>query len=165
MQASVAKLMNIFCDSAREKEWTDETVESWNISTPDSDTLISYNHTHTPWPLKDRDFVIRSQKAIIKAERKISIAIRSTTDPSQPERDCCVRGEILDSTYVLREIEAGKRTYVTVAVQVDPKGAVPTWIANLFQKAWPRNTMEALRRQATKPDVKEDPNYLDVFNR
>ena len=41
VQASVAKLMNIFGDSAREKECTDETVESWNISTPDSDTLIS----------------------------------------------------------------------------------------------------------------------------
>ena len=35
----------------------------------------------------------------------------------------------------------------------DPKGAIPAWVVNLFQKSWPRNTLEGIRRQVAKPDI------------
>ena len=36
---------------------------------------------------------------------------------------------------------------------MDPKGALPSWVVNLVQKAWPMNTLKALRKQVKKPFV------------
>ncbi len=44
-----------------------------------------------------------------------------------------------------------------VEIHADPKGSVPKWLVNLFQKGWPRNTIEGIRKQAAKADVKEHP--------
>ena len=71
-----------------------------------------------------------------------------------PETDC-VRGQLDRSAYTMTSIDGGKRTHLIVEIHADPKGSVPKWLVNLFQKAWPRNTIEGIMRQVAKPDVHE----------
>jgi hypothetical protein len=46
---------------------------------------------------------------------------------------------------------------VTTEIHADPKGSIPTFIANAFQKDWPIHTIKNLRKQAQKPDVRPSP--------
>jgi len=46
---------------------------------------------------------------------------------------------------------------------VDPKGTVPRWIVNMFQKSFPRQTLKALRKQASRDDVGEHPAVKAAF--
>jgi hypothetical protein len=42
-------------------------------------------------------------------------------------------------------------------VHCDPRGSIPTWIVNYFQKDWPRTTFKNLRTQVAKRNIVENP--------
>jgi hypothetical protein len=46
---------------------------------------------------------------------------------------------------------------------LDPKGFIPSWIVNFFQKSWPLHTFEAIRIQAAKPDISMPDEFRDVL--
>jgi hypothetical protein len=74
-----------------------------------------------------------------------------------------VRGEILSGLFQATSLEPDKRTELTVEVQIDPKGFIPAWIVNFFQKNWPLHTFEAIRAQAAKPDITMPEAFMDVL--
>jgi hypothetical protein len=58
---------------------------------------------------------------------------------------------------VLTPIDGGKKTHIDAQILADPKGAVPKFLVNLFQKDWPLKTLRALRAQAKKKDIADNP--------
>jgi hypothetical protein len=58
---------------------------------------------------------------------------------------------------VLTPTADGKGTRVSGDVHCDPRGAVPTWLVNFFQKEWPHTTFKKLRAQVAKPNIVESP--------
>src|SRR5206468_13112438 len=122
---------------------------------------VEYDHFNTPFIIKDRDFVIHCKMSVDPAKQGIVVAMKSVVDPSIPPTRY-VRGELIDSEYVMKPIEGGKKTWFEGEIQVDPKGSVPKWLVNWTQSSWPIDTIEALRKQAKKPDIKEDPRYLTL---
>ena len=71
--------------------------------------------------------------------------------------------EILSGLFQATSLEPDRRTELTVEVQVDPKGVIPAWIVNFFQKSWPLHTFEAIRAQAAKPDIAMPEAFVDVL--
>jgi hypothetical protein len=50
-----------------------------------------------------------------------------------------------------------ERSTLFVGVRTrDPKGMLPTWVVNIFQKEWTLTTLIAIRKQTSKSDVKVD---------
>jgi hypothetical protein len=91
-----------------------------------------------------------------------ALAYQPTDDPGAPVTHN-VRGEILSGLFQATSLEPDKRTELTVEVQIDPKGAIPSWIVNFFQKSWPLHTFEAIRAQAAKPDIAMPEAFMDVL--
>ena len=75
-----------------------------------------------------------------------------------------VRGDLMNTTFILTSLENGARTHVIGEVHADPMGSVPKWIVNFFQKDWPIDTLQGLRKQVAKPDVKTDPRFLKLLH-
>jgi len=48
-------------------------------------------------------------------------------------------------------------------VIADPKGMIPKWMVNMFQKDWPLSTLRAIRLQVKKTDVFEHPSYKNAL--
>ena len=71
-----------------------------------------------------------------------------------------VRGELLDSSFVLTRVEAG-RTMVVAEMHADPKGDMPKWLVNMFQKGWAHTTITRLRAQVAKPGYVENAMMRD----
>jgi hypothetical protein len=156
INASIIRVTSVLVDSTRATEWIDRLVESRVIRQVSETETIHYDHIGTPVVMKDRDFVTRTKLLFDNANKRVTVKMHSVTDPLAPPTDY-VRGEIMESYFVLTSIDHGTKTHVSVEVHADPKGSVAKWIVNMFQKSWPHNTISRLRAQVAKPDIKEHP--------
>lgn len=162
VDASIFKLIQILLDDSRSVEWVDDLVEAKQIRRISETEVIEYNHIKTPVVMKDRDFVIQCKAEADPKNKVFVLKMKSVKDPSAPQTDY-VRGEIMDSSFTIKSLDNGTKTHVVAEIHADPKGSVANWIINMFQKKWPRNTLEGLRKQAVKPDVQENLYYKKLF--
>ncbi|HMI83827.1 MAG TPA: START domain-containing protein [Polyangiaceae bacterium] len=156
VDASIVRVASVLVDTTRAPEWIDRLVDSRVIREVSETETIHYDHIGTPVVMKDRDFVTRTKLEFDSAGKKIILKMHSVTDPLAPPTDF-VRGEIMESYFVLTSMEHGKKTHISVEVHADPKGSIAKWIVNMFQKSWPHNTISRLRTQTAKADIKDHP--------
>ncbi len=162
VDAPPGKVAHVILDCTRTHEWVSR-LEECKILRKNSETdYVTYNHFGTPFILKDRDFVANIHIDIDKPKKTLTLNFKSVVDPAMPETDY-VRGNIVYSRYVLTEIDGGKRTHFEGEALVDPKGGVPKWIVNMFQKQWPLKTVLSLRKQVAKPDIVTPAFFQDPF--
>ena len=162
INAPIAKVANVLMDTSRKLEWVSDIKEARDIRQINQFERVEYNHTGTPWPTTDRDFVFRATAKFDRASKSVVFELKSIVDPAVPETKN-VRGELKQSFYRLTSIENGTKTMLEVEIQADPKGAIPKWLVNLTQKKWPRKTIEGIRAQCAKPDVLEHPGIKACF--
>lgn len=163
MDFSLPKIAGVLDDTTRQLEWVSNAMEAKDLDVVSRSERIIYNCTRTPWPLANRDFVFRTSIEADKPSQTLIVKMKSEDDPRFPPRNDRVRGWIQNSQYTLTALDGGKRTRVRVEIHADPKGAVPKWIVNLFQKTWPRVTLDGIKRQAAKADVAEIAEIRDYF--
>jgi len=164
VDSPIAKVANVILDTDRQKEWVPNLGEARRVREISPTSRVQYLHIETPFVVKDRDFVVKGQAEYKPEEPSLFLHFASTEDEAAPPTNK-VRGEIHASSYRLEPIEGGAKTRVTLLVNVDPKGTVPRWIVNLFQKSFPRQTLKALRKQASRDDVGEHPAVKAAFAR
>jgi hypothetical protein len=155
VDAPLLRVASVLLDTARLHEWTDSLAEARRIRTISKTEFVEYDHIATPFILKDRDFVVRTKVEFISKDQQIVLRMRSVTDPLAPATDY-VRGELMQSSYVLTGLDHGMRTRMVADVHADPKGSVAKWIVNHYQKGWAHDTITRLRDQVKKPDIVDD---------
>jgi hypothetical protein len=156
IDASIVRVASVLVDTTRATEWIDRLVHSRVIRQISETETVHYDHIGTPIVMKDRDFVTRTKLDFDNASKRVILRMHSVADPLAPPTDY-VRGEIMESYFVMTSIEHGKKTHIAVEVHADPKGSIAKWIVNMFQKSWPHNTISRLRAQVAKPDIKDHP--------
>ncbi len=108
------------------------------------DQNIFYYHYYTdlPYPLTDRDIVLKSTKKVI-SNRSISYQFICTPDFFQEINDC-IRIKKGWGKWKLTSLPGGK---IQVIFQFlgDPGGNIPTWVVNLFIVDGPYQTLANLR--------------------
>ena len=110
-----------------------------------------------PWPFQDREFVFRARIEIDREAGTFTAKMRSIESPTEaPETSGLVRGVLESSTIHLRSLPPDAATgqpatHVTVEIRADPKGNVPEWLVNLFQRDWPRKTLLGISAKSRKP--------------
>ena len=145
-EAPITKVATIIFDTKRAPEW------------------IEYDHVFTP-PIimKDRDFVSKVKLTIDAKSKTITFLYLNTTVPEMPETSY-IRGDLMNTTFVLKSIDNDQHTNVVGEIHCDPKGSVAKWLVKNFQSDWPIDTIKNLRKQAAKPDVKDDEKIMALFN-
>jgi len=162
IDAPITKVASALDDPNRQKEWMSDMAEVYNVEVISETERVEYDHASVPWPFHDRDFVVRSKVEVIPAkEPTFMIRSWSVEHPKVPVKDGLVRGEIYDTYFKLVSKEGNTKTELTLEIFADPKGAIPKWLVNLFQKAWPRETMEGLQKQVKKPDLLPHPKIVE----
>jgi hypothetical protein len=162
IDAPLWKVASILLDTRRAPEWADSLKESRVVKRLGPAEYEEYNHLGMPFILKDREFLSRVVIAIHPDQKTFSLAYAPTSDRDVP-RSHYVRGEIEYGFFEVTSLEAGKRSTLKAEIQCDPKGAIPSWVVNFFQKSWPLNTFQGIRTQAAKPDVTMPAEFKDVL--
>ena len=162
IEAPLWKVASILLDTKRAPEWADSLKESRVVRRLGPNTYIEYNHLGMPFILKDREFVSEVLIEVNTDARTFALIYKPTGDGGVPVSGN-VRGEIRSGVFQVRSVEPGRRSALTAEIQADPKGAIPAWIANFFQRSWPVKTFESLRSQAAKPDIVMPAEFKDVL--
>ncbi len=161
IDAPVWRIAAILLDTKRAPEWADSLKESRVVRRLAPDAYVEYNHLGMPLIVKDRDFVSEVRIEVDLAAKRFALVYRPTSDADAPPTRY-VRGVILAGRFEAVAIDE-ERTEFTAELQTDPKGLLPAWIVNLFQRNWPVTTFEHLRAQAAKPDIAMPPDFRDVL--
>jgi hypothetical protein len=156
------KVAHVIIDPARGPEWVDSLTESRVIRQISELEFLEYDHFAMPFIIKDRDFVSHVTIEPDAAAQEIAVSFISVEDSAAPPQKRYVRGDLVYSVFHLRA-EGPDATRVEAEIVCDPKGSLPKWLVNFFQKSWPVKTLQALRRQAARPDVTPDPILARLF--
>ena len=162
IEAPLWKIASILLDTKRAPEWADSLKESRVVRRLGLNTYIEYNHIGLPLIIKDRDFVSQVRIEVNPATKTFALIYTPTDDPHVPVTHD-VRGEIVAGAFRAASLEKDRRTELTAELQCDPKGAIPGWLANFFQRNWPQSTFQSMRMQATKPDIAMPDEFKDVL--
>jgi hypothetical protein len=165
MPTTIEKIATVLRDEKIRKQWVDALVETKTIEQISPLEQVEYNHTSVPWPFHDRDFVYHAK---IKVERgtprSLLIMMNSVETPQMPEQKGLVRGEVIHSFYYMKDIPGPEpQTRVMIEMALDPKGGIPMWLVNLTQRRWPFNTLRALKKLASDPDLVVPKEIEDYF--
>ncbi len=163
INAPIATVASVILDHERAVEWVDSLVEARLIRMTGTRTFIEWNHVGMPPLISDRDFLTAGKIVADGKAGIMDLVMEPIEDAAMPVGKQ-VRGD-LKGHWNLKSIEQGTKTYAITEMQADPKGSLPKWIVNLFQNGWAQDTLDSLRVQATKTDLKVIPQVEEVFGK
>jgi hypothetical protein len=121
----------------------DSVDESRTIRRIDASSAYVYTVSNAPWPVSDRDAVVKT--TIIRDPTSRAVQIRSHAVPKLiPEEKGHIRVQMVDSRWDLTPLP-DNRVEVSYFVHSDPGGQIPTWLINSMVIDQPFNTLRNLR--------------------
>lgn len=129
-------------------EWVHRCAESRVVKRISHFQRLVYNRTDAPWPVADRDMVVRTAAKVDTKAGTVTISFTAIPGHVAPKDDV-VRIKRLHGSYFL-EILAEERTRVTYQIDSDPGGWLPRWLIKMASKQLPLHTLGNLRKRIRK---------------
>jgi hypothetical protein len=111
------------------------------------DVDLIYLFSHTPWPMRDRDMVVRRTIETIQSGHEYRISLRCERGV-RPVRDGVVRVSECESELRLRRLD-DHTTEVDYWASLDP-GKLPNWTSSWIARTVPGRTLAAIQRRASR---------------
>jgi len=161
--APIARVAAVQMDLDHTHEWVERLKEAKMLEARSESEFLTYSHIGAPPLVSDRDFV-NQVKIDFAPPSRIKFNLQSVDDPKAPVTDY-VHGKLIKSSFELTAL-APDRTRLVCEIHADPKGSLPKWVVNQFQKGWAFKTITQMRKQVQKPDVVERvPLIRGILNR
>lgn len=142
IDASAEKLLSTIFDYAHYKEWAPDCIEARIVDRPNPNVIISYSINGAPWPVSDRDIVVRNTVSR-KADGSILVRM-AAIEGMVPEIKNAVRISEFNGTWLFEPADGGM-TKVTYQALLDPAGSIPAWVANMVAEDTPYTLLDNLR--------------------
>ena len=126
--ASLNALMALLKDAEFNPHWVYRSGGAKILQQSGYPQAYVYGVVDAPWPMQDRDAVVRFDYVQDPVTREITVTITNYPDFVPPVSDL-VRVPEFGGFWRLRP-RAGGRVHVTYQVHGDPGGRVPRWLAN-----------------------------------
>ena len=146
VDADPDRIVEIIRDVPRQCEWMPDCSESRVVRNEGESELLFYRSTDAPWPISDRDVLLRSELRVLAPGREILITFHAVDDPAVPPRDGHVRMTRCTGSYHITAIAPGS-SRVEIEVDADPGGSFPAWLAARTSRDNPIRTIVNLRQR------------------
>lgn len=144
LQVSSAELVNLIKDAAGYDHWQYNTVNAHLVETISDKELIYYAEVVAPWPISNRDLVVR-----LKVERdslsKNTIVTANGVPDYIPGKKGIVRVPMSKSKWIIRPITESSVS-VEYTMLIDPGGSVPLWMVNMVAEEAPYKSFRDLKK-------------------
>lgn len=157
--ATPTQLLAAILDIQTCGEWVYHSKQNTLIKQISPVDLIYYSRVAVPWPAEDRDFVVS-----IQTDQNPQTKVITVSSP-------CIPGYVAEKKGVVRiSHSVGKWTITPVGknqtraeyvLEVDPMGAIPAWLINLFATKGPTETFRNLKVHVQK-DVYKKAHFDDI---
>lgn len=148
VRADPDRIVAIIRDIEHQCEWMPDCSEARMVR-EEEQGVVFYRRTDAPWPVSDRDVVLRSTLRVVEPGKEIHIQFVSVDDPSVPPREGHVRMPRLSGSYTIRALGPG-RSQVAIEVDADPGGSFPGWLAARTARDNPIRTIVGLRARVAR---------------
>lgn len=146
VQADFFTIAAVLADVSRHCEWMTHCMHAEALSRRGDLDQIFYQQVSAPWPVMNRDVVLRVRSDYRPRFGEMLIRFATIEHPAQPERDDFVRMPRLNGFYHLRALGPAL-SRVTLEMDADPGGLLPDWLVKLVTRSYPLDTLRNLRRQ------------------
>ena len=142
---AVQELRDFLWNVNNYKTWQYNVMESEMVSSSNQDEMTYHALIHAPWPVENRELLVRM---VVANEAAIThIAIHSITNDLAPPEGV-VRVPLFDALWSV--VITGTTLQVTYTLRIDPGGAVPAWLANIAMADGPLISFRNLKKQLVK---------------
>jgi len=148
IHARILEVLAVILDVPGATKWAKGADEASLLRTVDARTHLIYTVTDTPWPVSDRDMIMKRTIQVVKPGEEFHIRLLCAPK-EKAERDGVIRVKTCDSYFHLRAVDA-ETTFVDYQVNLDPGGSLPQWLIAWASKKIPMDTLVSLETQATK---------------
>jgi hypothetical protein len=159
VRAPLLAVAEVLVDVPHDTEWLDSVREARILRKRSDTEYVMYSHLATPVPLTDRELVADVSLTVDPSRQGLRVDMHSVDDPAAP-RTSYVRAALEESSFTLRA-NADGTTHVTAEIHCDPRGSVPAWVVNYFQRNWGMRTLQRLRAQVARGDAPPQPILRD----
>lgn len=163
ISAPIEQIMENMRDVETSYEWTPDLAEKTTLEEISDAEAITYSRNDLSWPISDRDFVTHNKLFIHKQRKLLYVMTKSIIDKRSPPRKGIVRAWLSYSNIGLRPVSAN-RTYVEWTIFADPKGSIPTWLVNFYQKGFPVKFFQAVEKRAQSTKMKLRPGLQKMLD-
>ncbi len=137
VDAPVASIEALVRDLDSMKNYLYRCSEAFPIQIPGiesgKDNYYIYYRTNLPWPVYDRDVVVKAEARIDKESGAILIQTKKISSDFRKKKWGVVRMPIFTAKCILTPTE-GNKTKVTYQILLDPGGYLPSFIVNMLSK-------------------------------
>lgn len=143
LKCSLDKLETCLLDFENYTQWQFNTVESKTVKKISDSEFIYYTRIEAPWPVNDRDMVVRFRSK--RLVDQLTISANSERGIIE-EKDGLVRVPASWSQWVAKEKSKGV-VEIRYSIQIDPGGNVPAWLVNWVCANAPLQSFQALKKR------------------
>jgi len=149
LDASLSAATALILDIDNNYRWIDSVDQSRVIERISDTESINYTVSHAPWPVSDRDAVVRTR--VSQDPDHLTVLISSEALPAFiPEKPGMIRVAVITSSWRLLPLPAG-RVEVQYQVHSSPGGHLPSWLINAIVTEQPLNTLINMRTAISQP--------------
>jgi len=143
--ADVDTIIDTIRDVSQHTQWMPDCSES-RVVEEDGDTTYVYRVTAAPWPVSDRDVVLRTRIVVVEPGVEVHVYFDAVDEPVVPEASGSVRMPYLKGFYKVKAL-GPNLSQVEYQVDADPGGSLPGWLAARTTRGNPIRTFTGLRAQ------------------
>ncbi|MDF1644898.1 MAG: START domain-containing protein [Pseudomonadales bacterium] len=154
LKSKLSSLVALVRDSDRTKDWIYRSGGTQVLETISPYEQILRSVTLSPWPVSDRDVILKASYHQNPNTLAITIELRSV-DHVAPKQPGYVRMLQLKGKWVFTPLTNGM-VQVIYQVRVNPGGSIPGWLAGSSSVDTPFVTLKKMR------ELLKEPTYADA---
>ncbi len=149
-------------------EWMPNCKETQLIETFDKQNVIIHQVNKTPWPLKNRDSVVKANTTITWRNGVFTVDLQAIDDPRVPPHPNRIRITKMSGRWQLTYLHRDQ-TFVSYMICLDPGGSLPKYIVKKNMQDAPVNMLRSLRKVVKNPiyletaDQSEDRKMIEEY--
>jgi hypothetical protein len=148
VDGTLEKLIAILMDVSNNKNWVYNTRLSYLIRKASASDIIYYAETSLPWPISNRDMIIRMQ--FFHDTLSKTLKVIATGLPNElPEKKGLVRIKYFNGLWDVKYNEDNKM-HINYTLSMEPGGSVPAGVTNMFISKGPYETFNNLSKALQK---------------
>jgi hypothetical protein len=148
----VLHALAVVLDAEGAVQWAKGADEVRTLRALDTHTHLIYTRAHAPWPVSDRDMVVKRLIKVVDPGREFRVEMTCVAG-ERPETSSVVRVSDCSSHFILRSAGDG-RTYAEYQVSIDPAGSLPRWLVRWASKRIPFETLVSLEEHVQNTQAK-----------
>lgn len=150
---TLSSVLALISDVAHQHEWVASMDESRVLAELGPVERINYTRSNAPWPVADRDAVVRSRLSYEREQGRVHIESHAEPDYI-PEKAGVIRIRKVDSSWTLLRLSADE-IEVRYQLHSEPGGSLPAWLINNIMYEQPYQTLLNLREQVKRAPYRD----------